>query len=41
MAKDVNMKSPLYVSGKPVGSAAGPKGGKSPEDKLGYLRAGK
>ena len=38
--KDVNMKTPMYTSGKPVGNPAGPKGGKSPADPLGILKAG-
>jgi hypothetical protein len=36
--KDVNLKSPLYVSGKSVGNPAGPKGGKTVEDPLGYKK---
>ena len=34
--KGGGMTSPLYVSGPHVGSVAGPKGGKSPSNPLGW-----
>jgi hypothetical protein len=34
--KSTRMVSPLYESGRTNGPVAGPKGGKSPSDPLGY-----
>lgn len=35
--KSTALLGPLYVGGKTNGDAAGPKGGISPKDPLGYL----